>query len=76
MERLNGKQHNSFCCMRALANALPAHQHPPGSQLLGTNKLSALVTNDLSGSDPAHFELRVVKEETDTMVTGGEADKV
>ena len=28
MERLNGKQHNSFCCLRALANALVAHQHP------------------------------------------------
>ena len=38
--------------------------------------IDVLGTNRLSGSDTAHFELRVVTDETDPMVTGGEADEV
>lgn len=44
--------------------------------VLGTNRLSALVTNELSGFAVGFFGWRVAWDETDLLVTGDKADAI
>ena len=44
--------------------------------LLGTNRLSALVANDLSGFAVGLFERKVAVDETDPLVTGDTTDAI
>ncbi len=62
--------------MGGYLRSFPEFRQAGYTAVLGTNRLSALVTNDLSGFAVVLFGRKVAVDETDPVVTGDTTDAI